>query len=239
MTIEAETWQRELTLAACPERMSSLTAYYKTGPGDYAEGDVFIATPVPEIRRISRPRWKLPPEVFAEMLDSPIHEFRLAALIALVERNEHCRDDMVKRKETLDFYLAHTAAINNWDLVDQTAHKIVGEWMLRTGDYSVAMRLAGSTNMWEQRIAMISTWRLMGAGMLDLTFTLAARLMGHPHDLIRKTVGWMLREAGRRDRPRLEAFLDQWAATMPRVTLRVAVERFDNPTRRYYMTLTK
>ena len=237
MTDQVEIWQQQLLQAARPDKIETAASFFKTGKGEYAEGDIFIGLTVPDNRAISKQYCQLPMADFARMLASEVHEIRFAALIALTYRYKTVQHDQGKARQIVDFYLSQSKRINNWDLVDCSAHKILGQYMVDFGEYDLAHRLSHSSCVWDVRIAMISTYQLIQAGKLDLTFTLAQQLLAHPHDLIRKAVGWMLREAGKKDRNRLIAFLDQYAPTMARTTLRIAIERLDNATRRYYMTL--
>lgn len=166
-----------------------------------------------------------------DLLESQWHEVRLCGLIILVLQ---CRKSVPR--EVLDFYLSHTSRINNWDLVDLSAPAIVGEFLLRNiNERKLLYSLAESDLLWEQRIAVVSTMTLIRAGELDDTYNLAVKLMRHPHDLMHKAIGWMLREAGKRGQGRLELFLDEYAASMPRTMLRYSIEKFPEPLRRLYL----
>jgi 3-methyladenine DNA glycosylase AlkD len=179
---------------------------------------------VPETRRIARGalRAQLPLADTLELLRSDVHEERLLALVVMVER--HKRGDAEERRAIHDAYLAHTAYVNNWDLVDASAPEIVGGELL-DGPRDVLDRLAASPSVWDRRIALLATFPFIRAGQLDDTYRLAERLLDDPHDLIHKAAGWMLREAGARDEPRLVAFLDRHAPAMPRTMLRYALEK--------------
>lgn len=229
-------WQQQLEEAARPEKVKILSSFFKTGKGGYGEGDTFIGLTVPDNRKISKDFFDSPFQVIAEMLSSPIHEFRLAALLALVERYHRCSKDAAARAEIADFYLSHTAGINNWDLVDLSAPQIIGSQMLFTGSTDIADRLAQSSNMWEQRISIVSSLTLIRAGEFALTLRLAEIFLSHKHDLIHKASGWMLREIGKRSLVTLCEFLDRHATEMPRTMLRYAIEKFDAPLRKHYMS---
>jgi 3-methyladenine DNA glycosylase AlkD len=163
-----------------------------------------------------------------------VHEHRTVALVVLTDRA--ARADAEERRELYDFYLAQTDRINNWDLVDLSCREVVGGQLLALGDWSPLKKLTRSDNLWERRIAIVSTWTMIRAGDLQPTFTISELLLGDPEDLIHKAVGWMLREAGKRDRPALEAFLEQHVAAMPRTALRYAIERFEPDQRAYWMS---
>lgn len=226
--------KQALQAVARPDRVPVLQNFFKTGPGQYAEGDVLIGVYVPDSRKIARRFRRLPLADIAVVLDSPIHEERLTALFILV----HCYQaaDVTGKEAVYDFYLNHTHRINNWDLVDISCHKIVGDWLLER-DRSVLHRLAKSANLWERRISMVSTYAFIRAGDLDDTFNLARVHLHDKHDLMHKAVGWMLREAGKQDILPLRAFLDEHATAMPRTMLRYAIERLDKTERQHYLQL--
>lgn len=236
MDSNVKIWQEELRQAANPGKIGILSSFFKTGKGEYGEGDLFIGLTVPLNRSISRKYHNEPHEALSAMLTSPIHEFRLAALLALVERARKAKTDVVRHKAIADFYLAHTDHINNWDLVDLSAPQIIGEYMVAAGSCEIAYRLARSSRMWEQRIGIVSTFTLIKHGHFDATLRIAEQLLTHRHDLIHKATGWMLREVGKRDEATLAAFLDAHCTSMPRTALRYAVERLDPTTRKHYMT---
>lgn len=194
-------------------------------------------------------RLDVPFEEIEKLLYSAWHEVRFAGFMLLVEemkaalprKREPQTMHAERRKEVLDFYLRHARQANNWDLVDMTCTKIVGEWLLypqtdgTMPDHGILDRLAASDNLWEQRIGMVTTWRLMRAGQTDDTFRLADKLLHHPHDLMRKAVGWMLREAGKVDQDLLLDYLEAHYHEMSRTTLRYAIERLPEPERQYWL----
>lgn len=212
---------------ADPSQVEGLSRFFKTGPGQYGEGDRFLGIKVPVTRGVVKECWKQTGfDELEECLASEYHEIRLAGLLALVEIYSHARKDMSLRSRCIDFYLSHTDRINNWDLVDLSCYNLLGDWLLDK-DRSLLYRLASDgKNIWEQRIGMVSTMAFIRQGQLDDTFAIADLLLNHPHDLIHKAVGWLLREAGKRDMDALRVFLDHRAASMPRTMLRYAIEKF-------------
>ena len=229
-------WQQSLRGAARPEKIAILSSFFKCGKGEYGEGDLFLGITVPDNRAISAKYYALQLDQIAEMLHSPYHEFRLAALLALVRRYERCPLD---RQAIVDFYLQNTAYINNWDLVDLSCPKIIGDYVLREQCPELLMRLSRSDEMWEQRIAIVSTLTLIRAGLFEPTITIAESLLNHPHDLIHKATGWMLREVGKRSEQHLTEFLTRHAAAMPRTALRYAIERLSPGQRQKWLTVKR
>ena len=212
--------KKELRASADPERARNSAWFFKTGEGQYGHGDRFIGLTVPTIRRIAHRYVHLPLTDVTKLLASPIHEYRFAALEILVAQYERGNE-----KPVFDFYLKHTRFVNNWDLVDTSAPYIVGEHLL-TRPRKVLYRLAKSKNIWERRIAIVSTMMFIRAGETEDTFAIARLLLADDHDLIHKAVGWMLREAGKQSTPALLRFLNEHRGEMPRATLRYAIERF-------------
>lgn len=221
---------------ANPAQVAGLTRFFKTGPGQYGEGDRFLGIKVPVTREVVKQCWKTSTrEDLEECIGSEFHEVRLAALLALVEIFKHKK---AKRQECVNFYLSHTEFINNWDLVDLSCYPLLGEWLLDK-DRSLLYNLArcGKT-LWEQRIGIVSTMTFIRHGQLEDTFSIADILLHHPHDLIHKAVGWLLREAGKRDKAALEAFLLPRYQTMPRTMLRYAIEKFPEEERKHWLEST-
>ena len=229
-----ETWKRELLDAAEPQKIKILSSFFKTGKGEYGEGDKFIGLSVPTNRAISVRYRETSFEEIALMLYDDIHEFRLAGYLALVAKFTK-EKNLDARKQIVEFYLNHAERANNWDLVDLSAPKILGEYLLSVPSPTPLDELSVDSCLWRQRIAIISTLTLIRHNRLDDTFRLAKRYLSHHHPLIHKATGWMLREAGKRDATRLHDFLEQYASQMPRTALRYAIERLDADTRRYYM----
>lgn len=217
------------------EKKKVLSQFFKTGKGEYGEGDVMVGICVPDNRRVARTAAMSDFTVIEEMLTHEVHEYRLSALLALVERYKKAA--ATDKEEIVRFYLSHTACINNWDLVDLSAPYILGAEMLRTSDIIPALRLAESTDMWQQRIAIVSMLTFIRAGRFDTPLQIVTQLLHTPHDLLRKANGWALRELGKQNEALLCQFLEQHAATMPRTTLRYAIERLDPARKRHYMTL--
>ena len=204
-----------------------LARFFKTGPGEYGEGDRFLGIKVPVTRSVVKEHWKgCSWDDLAECLASEWHEVRLAGLLALVQRFHHAKKDPAEQQKCVDFYLNHLSAVNNWDLVDLSCYEILGTWYL-THDAAPLYTLAreGKT-IWEQRIGIVSTMQFLRHGRLDDTYAIADILLHHQHDLIHKAVGWLLREAGKRDKNRLRRYLASRIQSMPRTTLRYAIERF-------------
>lgn len=232
--------KRDLQAKANKEKAAFFPRFFKAGKGEYAEGDVFIGVTVPDIRAVAKAYRDLPFSDIEILLADKIHERRYVALEILVMQFE--RGDTKQRAAVTKFYLSHLGGVNNWDLVDTSAPYILGEWLLETGDDTLLDTLAASSNLWEQRIAIVATYAFIRAAgihesRLQPTFRIAKTLLHHKHDLIHKAVGWMLREAGKKDRPALEKFLTKHASTMPRTALRYAIEKFEPATRARYMAM--
>jgi 3-methyladenine DNA glycosylase AlkD len=209
------------------------TVFYKTGKGDYAEHDRFLGVSVPNVRKIAKEFRDLPLEVINDLMASPFNEERLLALIILVRQYD--RGDREKQREIFAFYLENRQFVNNWNLVDASAHLILGRHLF-TSDKSMLLTFAKSESLWERRIAIVSTWYFITNDELSWTFKLAKVMLKDEHDLIHKAVGWMLREAGKRDQTQLVRFLEQHAPHMPRTMLRYAIEKFPEPQRKQYLT---
>ena len=227
---------QEMISQADPSQVAGLSRFFKTGPGQYGEGDRFLGIKVPVTREVVRRCWNRIgfPEIGA-CVESEYHEVRLAGLLALVQVFSHAKKNPALQQECIDFYLAHTDRINNWDLVDLSCYPLLGEWLLdkdRTVLYDLARE--GKT-LWEQRIGMVSTMTFIRHGQLEDTFAIADILLHHPHDLIHKAVGWLLREAGKRDKAALVAYLAPRYRTMPRTMLRYAIEKFPEEERKAYL----
>lgn len=232
-------WMVALSEAVTPGKAEVLSRFFKTSKGEYGEGDQFIGVMVPANRLIAKRATESSfPEV-EKMLSSGVHEHRLSALLALVERYKKSRKNAEARKQIVDFYLNHTATINNWDLVDLSAPYIIGQQMALEKGFDPTEKLIKSTNIWEQRIGVVATMILIRKGRFDEAVRNVTALLHHDHDLLQKANGWMLREIGKRDASTLTLFLDQHAATMPRTTLRYAVERLDLEQKKAYMDKKK
>lgn len=215
------------------ERAHQAQRYFKTGPGQYGEGDVFLGIRVPVLRKLARAYRFLPLDAVCQLMGSVYHEERLTAVLIMVEQVKH--GDASNHRAVYDAYLGHVRFINNWDLVDLTAGPIVGAY-LRSRDRGILQLLARSENLWERRIAMIATSHFIAHREFDDAFAVADILLNDSHDLIHKAVGWMLREIGKRDLAAEEAYLIPRYRRMPRTMLRYAIERFDEPRRQAYLT---
>lgn len=224
--------QEELETYIDPVKRAYLPGFFKTGKGQYGEGDEFLGIVVPNTRLVAKRHKTEPLTVVDALLQSRWHECRLCALLMLVERFKKC--DEADRKEIMDFYLVHTNRINNWDLVDLSAPYILGEY-LKDKPRDVLHRLASSALLWDQRIAVVATQALIKNGDFTDILLLAPRFFQTPHDLMQKAVGWMLREVGKKDEATLIGFLQQHARSMPRTMLRYAIERFPDEQRREFM----
>lgn len=225
-----------------------LLRFFKTGKGEYGEGDEFLGIKVPQTREVVRAAKDLPTEEMEQLLTHRYHEVRLCGFLILVaqfeqnatRKSENDEAAMRKRDELVELYLRHAENANNWDLVDLSAPKIMGRWLTlptRLGEKEKIMDgLARSGNLWKERISMVSTWQTMRAGDMAWCLRYARMHLHHDHDLMQKAVGWMLRELGKRiDMEALRDFLDEHAATMPRTTLRYAIEKMSESERRYWM----
>lgn len=213
-----------------------LSRFFKTRPGQYGEGDKFLGIKVPVTRSVVKECWKgCSWDDLEECLTSEYHEVRLAGLLALVQRFHHAKRDFAEQQKCVDFYLNHLSEVNNWDLVDLSCYEILGSWLLdkdRTILYTLAR---DGRTIWEQRIGIVSTMQFLRHGQLDDTYAIADILLHHPHDLIHKAVGWLLREAGKRDPQRLQQYLDTRCTSMPRTMLRYAIEKFPPDVRQSYL----
>ena len=213
-----------------------LARFFKTGPGQYGEGDRFLGIKVPVTRSVVKACWKTTdfPQMDA-CLASEYHELRLAGLLTLIEIFSHAKKDPQLQQRCVDFYLSRTDRINNWDLVDLSCYPLLGVWLLDK-DRALLYDLArNGKTIWEQRIGIVSTMTFLRHGQLTDTFAIADILLHHPHDLIHKAVGWLLREAGKRDETALTEFLDTRHTTMPRTMLRYAIEKFPEEKRQHYL----
>jgi 3-methyladenine DNA glycosylase AlkD len=218
-----------------PDQVAHCQRFFKTAPGEYGEGDQFLAIRNPNLRAYVKTVWKnTPHEEVLKLLQSPFHEIRLCAL--LIWAQQFSKADTEKQKLIFDAYLANTNRINNWDLVDLSAYQIVGNY-LKDKDRDILYTLADSALLWDRRISIISTWIYIRNNDFADTLELAEKLLYNSEDLMHKAVGWMLREIGKRDKQVLCDFLNEYAATMPRTTLRYAIEKFDKAERQYYMGL--
>lgn len=224
--------QARIRSFASPARAQAAARFHKTGPGEYAEGQLFLGLDAATLRLLAREFRELPISVITNLLRSPTHDERTVALLVMVLRMT--KGDAETRQAIYDLYLSSTKFIDSWALVDCSAPGVVGAFLL--GRKRTALdKLAKSKSLWERRIAIVSTQTLIRNGEFDDTFRIAERLLDDREDLIHKATGWMLREAGKRDQTALERFLRQHYDRLPRTTLRYAIERFPETTRRAYL----
>lgn len=222
-----------------PEQVEGLSRFFKTGKGQYGQGDKFLGIKVPVTREVVKDCWR---ETSFEDLEtcvtSEYHEMRLAALLTLVQIFKHAKKEKALQQQCIDFYLSHILYINNWDLVDLSCYELLGTWLLdkdRTPLYDLAR---DGKSIWEQRIGMVSTMQFIRHNQLDDTYAIADIFLAklQPlHDLLQKAVGWLLREAGKRDEQRLKDWLSTRYKTMPRTMLRYAIEKFTSEERAKFM----
>lgn len=218
--------------------LAKIQRYFKSGEGEYGEGDVFMGVRMGQVFALAKEFIDMPPGEIEKLLESPIHEVRAGALSIMDKQARRKKTPESRRKELFELYLRRMDRINNWDLVDVSAAYVVGGYLFDKPRH-VLYELARSTNVWERRTAIVSTAYFIRQGDLDDTFEIAEMLLGDSHDLIHKATGGWLREAGRKDRPRLLRFLDEHAPTMPRTTLRYAIEHLDKEQRERYLSMKK
>ncbi len=224
--------QQRLEALGDPEKAAHAQRFFKTGPGEYGEGDVFRGIRVPVLRAVAKEYKTLPLDETVELLHSPFHEDRFVALAMLV--HAFSKGDESLKKTIYDLYLANTKWINNWDLVDASAHKIVGPYLMDRSRKPL-YQLARSASLWERRIAIISTFAFFRKDQFEDSLAIAEILLHDKEDLIHKAVGWVLREVGKRNFDLEDGFLQQHYRTMPRTMLRYAIEKFPEPRRQGYL----
>lgn len=225
----------ELDALGSPEKAIQLARFFKTGSGQYGEGDRFMGVRVPEQRRVANGYGALPLEEIALLLASPIHEHRMTGLLILVARFAKNPEEAARR-EVVAFYLTHLERVNSWDLVDLSAPKILGKHLLQhPSEREMLYHMARSNHLWTRRVAVVATWPMIKQGQFNAFLILAERLLSDPHDLMHKAVGWMLREVGKVNLAVLEGFLGQYADTMPRTMLRYAIERLTAPKKKIFL----
>ena len=219
------------------DRAKILSGFFKTRVGEYGEGDIFLGLVVPISRKIALKHKDISLKEIDSLLKNKVHEIRLISILILVHRYE--RGTMEQKKTIVEFYLKNTKYINNWDLVDLSAHYILGDYLLDKNNFkkhkNLLLKLADSNNLWEQRIAIVSTFAFIRNGDIKWTFKIAKIFLNHKHDLIHKATGWMLREAGKRNVKELRKFLDANLFKIPRMMLRYSIEKFPEKVRLKYL----
>ena len=228
--------KKELKELSNPKQAEVLRRFFKTGKGEYGEGDIFFGVKVPVQKNVANGFKDLSLEDLEKLLNSKIHEHRMTALFILI--NQYKKADEREKKIIFDFYLKNTKNINNWDLVDISAPKIVGDYLIekpRVVLYKLAKSQPKAGNLWERRIAIIATLAFIKNNDFSDTLKISKILLSDKYDLIHKAVGWMLREVGKRDQEIEEKFLKKYYSKMPRVMLRYAIERFDEKKRKFYL----
>ena len=216
-----------------PQKAEIMRGFFKTGKGQYGEGDIFLGVSVPDQRKIAKKYPNLSIENIQKLLWSKIHEERLTALFILIIK--YRKADEQEKKEIFDFYLTNTKYINNWDLVDSSAEHILGTYLLEK-DKSILYQMAKSENLWERRISIMSTFHFIKNNKFNDALKISKLLLNDDHDLIHKAVGWMLREIGKRNQNEEENFLEKHHKTMPRTMLRYSIEKFDETKRKHYLS---
>lgn len=230
MDLLQENIKKDLESVSNVEKACILQRFFKTGKGEYGEGDIFVGIVVPDLRKLAKKYSKtITLEELEYFVSNSIHEYRLFGLLTLTYMN--------LSKEIYDFYIDNLKYINNWDLVDLTSYHIVGRY-LKDKDRSILYDLARSNDLWKQRISIISTYFFIKSGEFKDTFEISKILLHNEHDLIHKAVGWMLREIGKCNQQEEELFLKQYYKEMPRTMLRYAIERFDEDKRKAYLNGT-
>jgi 3-methyladenine DNA glycosylase AlkD len=224
---------QKIRALANPGKAKILSGFFKTGPGQYGEGDKFLGVMVPQTRNIAQQFLELPLPELQKLIRSPWHEERLLGLIILVLRSKRCKTER-ERKTYFDFYIRQMRWINNWDLVDLTAVDVIGGY-LWDKPTDILLKWVKSKRLWDRRVAVLATFYFIRKGRFDESLRLSEMLLKDEEDLMHKAVGWMLREMGKRDEKKLLAFLESHAAHMPRTMLRYSLEKLSEPQKRRYM----
>jgi 3-methyladenine DNA glycosylase AlkD len=236
--LNASELQKKIRHFANPSKAKILQGFFKTGPGQYAEGDIFLGVNVPQTRTLCKEYVDLPKSELQILLKSPYHEDRLAAVLILVQHFERAESIKEKKDITL-FYLKNRKYINNWDLVDQSAHKILGAYCFEADQIDMMEKLLTSKHHWSRRIAIVSTLFWIRKNKTELTFRFSKNLLQDPEDLMHKSTGWMLREAGKRHKSELKKFIQLYGHKMPRTMLRYCIEHFPKKAREKILRTTR
>jgi len=225
--------KQALLQIANPERAIQTARFFKTGKGEYGEGDVFIGLSNPQVQALVKEHWKTTNIAdIQELINDKVHELRFAALLVLVA--QFPKSSPVQQQEIIEFYLKNIHQINNWDLVDCSAYKLLGKFLLHK-DRQILYDLAESGHLWSERVSVVSCFEFIKNGQFSDIFNLSEKFLSHKHDLMHKACGWMLREVGKRDELALEEFLDEHLQKMPRTMLRYAIERMEEGKRLGYL----
>jgi len=226
----------QLILLANEEKASVFLRFFKTGKGQYAEGDKFLGITVPQVRSIAKENFRnLDLEEISKLIENPFHEIRLCALIMLTYKFQAA--DKIERKEIYKLYLKNKAYVNNWDLVDSSADKVLGEYLFENSEeIRILENLATSGNLWDRRISVLATFAFIKKNQFDEAIKISEILLNDKHDLMHKAVGWMLREIGKREISRLITFLDKYYRVMPRTMLRYSIEKLTVERKKHYMS---
>lgn len=231
---QAESIEKQLfSLSEGEAKRKILSSFFKTGKGEYGEGDKFIGVSVPLQRQLIKQIENIPLSEIKQLLQSPYHECRMTALLILIKQFRKAKSEQ-EQNQIYDFYIANVSYINNWDLVDLSAPSIVGGYLLNK-NRTILYQYAKNENLWIQRIAIVSTLTFIKQNDFESTFRIAEILLHHKHDLIHKAVGWMLREVGKKNYKKEFSFLQKHYKTMPRTMLRYAIERFDSDIRQQFL----
>lgn len=227
---------KELNKHQSDKELEKIQRYFKSEEGDYSHGDKFIGIRMGTIFTLAKKYFDMPIKEIEKLLESPVHEYRVAGISIMDKQSRSKGVSALRRRDMYDLVMRRTDRINNWDLVDLAALHITGTYLLDR-PRNVLYKLAKSKDLWERRIAIVTTAQFIRNGEVDDTFKLAEILVNDKHDLIHKATGWMLRFAGDKDKKKLLSFLDKYAATMPRTLLRYSIEKLDKKQKAYYMTL--
>jgi 3-methyladenine DNA glycosylase AlkD len=236
--VSAAEFVKKLKTYRSPEELKKIQRYFKTGAGEYGEGDEFMGVQMGQVFALAKEFIEMTPGEIEKLLESPLHEVRVGAVSIMDWQARSKKTPRERRKELFDLYLKRHDRINNWDLVDRSAPYVIGGYLFDK-PRAILYRLARSKNVWERRTAIVSTYYFIRQGEVADTFKIAEMLLDDKHDLIHKAAGGWLREAGKKDRPRLLSFLDKHSATMPRTCLRYAIEHLDKQQRDHYLNLKK
>lgn len=227
--------EEALAALSIPEKAAFFPKFFKTGKGEYGEGDLFLGVKVPDQRSVAKEYYsKIDLKDLSTLLSSKYHEHRLTALFMLISKFEKTKDETVK-EEVVQFYLDHLPHVNNWDLVDSSSYKILGRYAFENGKEELLRNLSDSEEMWHKRIAVVGTMHYVKKGSFELTKEFVTKNLKHTHDLMHKANGWLLREMGEKNEAELISFLNKHYQEMPRTCLRYAIEKLDEEVRQDYL----